>query len=129
MGVFGCIRYYQMENFERLHGNETGIKNVGIGRVMSLFSSSVVGVKLSWLFTVTLLSNRPWWWVWFGFYSIKGYFGILGFYLLGRFGFPDIRNLPAVNGEEDEGGSSLFTDVGSGRKRKYFFSSIWYCRQ
>ncbi len=25
---------------------------MGIGRVMSLFSSSVVGVKLSWLFTV-----------------------------------------------------------------------------
>ncbi len=24
--------------FERLHGNETGIENVGIGRVMSLFS-------------------------------------------------------------------------------------------
>ncbi len=28
------------------------------GLVMSLFSSSVVGVRLSWLFTVTLLSNR-----------------------------------------------------------------------
>ncbi len=77
---------------------------MGIGRVMSLFSSSVVGVKLSWLFTVTLLSNRPWWWVWFGFYIIKGYVGILGFYLLGRFGVPDIRKLPAVKGEEDEGG-------------------------
>jgi hypothetical protein len=25
------------KNFERLHGNETGIKNVGIGPVMSLF--------------------------------------------------------------------------------------------
>jgi hypothetical protein len=61
IGVFGCILYSQLgKNFERLHGNETGIKNVGIGCVMSLFSSSVVGVKLWWLFTVTLLSNRPW---------------------------------------------------------------------
>ncbi len=50
LGFFGCIRYFSWKNFERLHGNETGITNVGIGRVMSLFSSSVVGVKLSWLF-------------------------------------------------------------------------------
>jgi len=32
--------------FERQHGNETGIKNVGIGRVVSLFFL-VVGVRLS----------------------------------------------------------------------------------
>jgi hypothetical protein len=47
---FGCIRYFSWKNFERLHGKETGIANVGIGRVMSLFSSSVVGVNLSCLF-------------------------------------------------------------------------------
>jgi hypothetical protein len=46
---FGCIRHFSWKNFERLQGNSTGIANVGIGRVMSLFSSSAVGVKLSCL--------------------------------------------------------------------------------
>jgi hypothetical protein len=88
----------------------------------------VVGVKLSWLFTVTLLSLKR-----RGYGSVftvlKGYFGILGFYLLGRFGVPDIWNLPAMNGEEDEGVSSLFTNVGSGRRKIFFSIFIWYCRQ
>ncbi len=40
--------------------------------------------------------------------------------LLGRFGFPDIRSLPAVNGEEDEGGRLCSPMWDLAEREKYF---------
>jgi hypothetical protein len=59
IGVFGGIRYSQLGKISR----DSMVMRLVLrmfGRVMSLFSSSVVGVRLSWLFTVILLSNRLW---------------------------------------------------------------------
>ena len=102
---------------------------MGIGRVISLFSSSAVGVKLSCLFyryfsvksSVLVGMVR--------FYIIEGYFSILGFYLLGRFGFPDIRSLPAVNGEEDEGGRLCSPMWDLAEREKYFIVLYGTSRQ
>jgi hypothetical protein len=100
---------------------------VGIGRVMSLFSSSVVGVKLSWLFTVTLLSIKRRG-VWFGIYSIKGVFRYSGILPVRSVRGPRYPEVAGCERGRGRGGSSLFTNVGSGRRRN-IFSSIWYCRQ